>query len=113
MNRESFVRFKGVRDCIKRIKDSARGILKISGTDIDKEAHEGQPVAQYITYTDELNYWNEKKIEVDRLLEVTKQTQARNRLLRKKSLIETEILFYKALQETAIFTRPDERKDSE
>lgn len=110
MKREDFVRFKGVRDCIQRIKDSAKCLIKVNGGNVDKAAHEGNPVAQYAAYSEELNYWLAKKLEVDRLLQVTKQSQARRRLLRKRSLIEQEILFYKNLQEEAIGTTPEERR---
>ena len=110
LKRDDFIRLKGVRDCIKRIKEGARALLKINGTDVDKAAHEGQPVAQYIAYTEELNHWLEKKLEVERRLALTKQTQARRKLVRKKALIEQEIMFYKNLQNKAIHTEPDERR---
>jgi predicted nucleic acid-binding Zn-ribbon protein len=69
---------------------------------VDEEAAAGNPNAQYVKYSLEVGQWQANLKKVESKLKVTKQTNARRKLLQEKKYVEDQLAYYEQLQIEAL-----------
>lgn len=97
-----FNHMKAIHGLSKAVSRGTKNLIRTLGGNVDKEAHEGEPGAKYIAYSEELNHFLDLLMEVEQKLLVTKKTSARRKLERQKMLLQQEVHFYRTKQEETV-----------
>lgn len=99
MDKKVVGHMEAIRNISRSISKHTKALVKLFGGNLDKEAHEGEPQAQYVADTAELNHYMGLLFIVEQKLLVTKKTEARRKLERQKMLLQQEIHFYRERQQ--------------
>lgn len=99
MDKKTVSHMDAIRNISKKVAWSTKALIRLLGGNLEKEAHEGEPAAQFVADTAELNHYMGLLFVVEQKLAVTKKTAARRKLERQKMLIQQEIHFYKERQQ--------------
>jgi uncharacterized protein (UPF0297 family) len=105
--------FEGLREkVVAAFKQLAGAIMKAAKAivnffrnlrkQLDQAAEDGDPNAQYVVATLDIAYWKSRQEEVDKLLKITKATQARRKLVSRKKYIEEQLQYYERQQALAL-----------